>query len=231
MRYMSLLRRLFCRHEYEGDQNIYGEEINMVGGKRSWWRCRKCGKYQLRDQLYEEDPVTTWIYDLHTEQEVSDGAKEIYDRMVDGLDKQEDLISDDGWTVESMRFDKIAQLQRGAMVELQMENAKLRMQNEGLTTKAERQAAELTKLRLALEQRNSELRCYKAQSGRLARDMGKLREQNRELRETVHDAWMLLDNRWNCMYCPRSEECDGCECLVRKSIMERMAKHGIKVDE
>lgn len=51
---MNVLRRLFCRHEYVFDRNIYGDEINAVGGYRSWWRCRKCGKYVLLPELHHE---------------------------------------------------------------------------------------------------------------------------------------------------------------------------------
>lgn len=48
---MSWLKRLFCKHDYEFVRNIYGDEINHVGGRRSWWRCRKCGKWIARDKL------------------------------------------------------------------------------------------------------------------------------------------------------------------------------------
>lgn len=51
---MSILKRIFCRHEYEFVRNIYGDEINHVGGRRSWWRCPKCGAYKLCDKLYKE---------------------------------------------------------------------------------------------------------------------------------------------------------------------------------
>lgn len=52
---MRFIKRLLCRHEYEFVRNIYGDEINHVGGNRSWWRCRKCGKMALDPHLYEED--------------------------------------------------------------------------------------------------------------------------------------------------------------------------------
>ena len=51
---MNLIRRILCKHEYAFIRNIYGDEINMAGGKRSWWRCRKCGKWKLRSQLGPE---------------------------------------------------------------------------------------------------------------------------------------------------------------------------------
>jgi hypothetical protein len=37
-------KRLFCRHEFAFYRKIYGDEVNMVGGKRTWQECRKCGK-------------------------------------------------------------------------------------------------------------------------------------------------------------------------------------------
>ena len=45
-----LLKMLFCKHEYEFDSNIYGDQINMYGG-RSWWKCKKCGKYKVEQEL------------------------------------------------------------------------------------------------------------------------------------------------------------------------------------
>ena len=49
---MDNIKRLFCKHEYEFERNIYGDEINHVGGCRSWWRCKKCGKLALDQALY-----------------------------------------------------------------------------------------------------------------------------------------------------------------------------------
>lgn len=39
---MNWLRRLFCAHRYEWMRNIYGDEINLAGGRRS--RCLDCGR-------------------------------------------------------------------------------------------------------------------------------------------------------------------------------------------
>ncbi len=50
---IKIVRRLLCRHEWEWLRNIYGDEINLAGGKRSWWRCKKCGKLRLSPHLYE----------------------------------------------------------------------------------------------------------------------------------------------------------------------------------
>ena len=32
---MNIIKYLFCKHEYEFIRNIYGDEINHVGGARS----------------------------------------------------------------------------------------------------------------------------------------------------------------------------------------------------
>ena len=32
---MNWIKRLFCAHRYEWVRNIYGDEINLSGGKRS----------------------------------------------------------------------------------------------------------------------------------------------------------------------------------------------------
>lgn len=50
---MDWLRSLFCRHQFEFVRNIYGDQINSWGGKRSIWACRHCGKLQGRDELHE----------------------------------------------------------------------------------------------------------------------------------------------------------------------------------
>lgn len=40
-----------CAHHYEFSYNLYGDQINQWGGKRSVWRCVHCGKFQARDAL------------------------------------------------------------------------------------------------------------------------------------------------------------------------------------
>ncbi len=42
---------VFCIHSLRFLRNIYGDEINHAGGKRSVWRCRKCGVTRLKDRL------------------------------------------------------------------------------------------------------------------------------------------------------------------------------------
>lgn len=49
---MNWFKSLFCKHEYEFVRNIYGDEINQLNGKRSEWKCKKCGKIEYRTYLY-----------------------------------------------------------------------------------------------------------------------------------------------------------------------------------
>lgn len=53
---MNWLRRLFCRHQGSNHafvRNLYGDQINAWGGKRSVWRCARCGWLFGRDELQE----------------------------------------------------------------------------------------------------------------------------------------------------------------------------------
>lgn len=77
---IDFIKSLFCKHEYEFVRNIHGDEINYMGGKRSIWKCKKCGKIQYRDELekslqeklyrncyqYQEDKYKKWC-ELHKE--------------------------------------------------------------------------------------------------------------------------------------------------------------------
>jgi len=50
---MKWITRLFCKHEKQRwIRNIHGDEINLCGGKRSVWRCEKCGNILWHDKLY-----------------------------------------------------------------------------------------------------------------------------------------------------------------------------------
>jgi len=41
----KFFKNLFCKHTLAGFvRNIHGDEINAVGGDRSWWRCETCGR-------------------------------------------------------------------------------------------------------------------------------------------------------------------------------------------
>lgn len=58
----NLFKRLMCGrkgHELEHVHNIYGDEINYRGGKRSVWKCQNCGAVKLRDHLHDENKETT----------------------------------------------------------------------------------------------------------------------------------------------------------------------------
>lgn len=50
---MNWLHRIFCRHSWRHHINLYGDQINSWGGKRSLWKCSRCGKFQARDSLHE----------------------------------------------------------------------------------------------------------------------------------------------------------------------------------
>ena len=54
-----MLKRLFCRHDWVFERNIYGDEINALSGRRSWWVCRKCGKHQARPNLVRDEKGRT----------------------------------------------------------------------------------------------------------------------------------------------------------------------------
>lgn len=44
---------LFCSHkQLEFVENIYGDQINIHHGKRSIWKCKRCGKLINKDELY-----------------------------------------------------------------------------------------------------------------------------------------------------------------------------------
>jgi len=49
----AFFKRFFCRHaERRFIRNIYGDEINHFGGKRSLWRCLRCGAVVTGDFLH-----------------------------------------------------------------------------------------------------------------------------------------------------------------------------------
>jgi hypothetical protein len=51
---MNWLKRIFCAHSYTFVRNVYGDEINLLGGKRSVWRCTKCSNVQDRDDPHDD---------------------------------------------------------------------------------------------------------------------------------------------------------------------------------
>ena len=47
-----MLKRFTCKHTNQTFvRNIYGDEINWAGGKRSIWKCNDCGKIIFNDEL------------------------------------------------------------------------------------------------------------------------------------------------------------------------------------
>jgi hypothetical protein len=56
-----MIRALWCwlngGHGYQWVRNVYGDEINIRGGKRSLWRCWWCGWLQFRGLLHKEPKV------------------------------------------------------------------------------------------------------------------------------------------------------------------------------
>lgn len=45
-------KRFTCKHTNQTFiRNIYGDEINWTGGKRSIWKCDDCGKVIFSDEL------------------------------------------------------------------------------------------------------------------------------------------------------------------------------------
>lgn len=52
---MKLLK-IFCKHEYEFDSNIYGDMIIYMNYNRSIWKCTKCGKY-IQRKVYVDDEM------------------------------------------------------------------------------------------------------------------------------------------------------------------------------
>ena len=55
MRFLRFLWKvLFCQHhELTFLRNIYGDEINLVGGMRSVWWCPDCGESIYQEELYQ----------------------------------------------------------------------------------------------------------------------------------------------------------------------------------
>lgn len=43
-----------CEHEWEHVGNLHGDQINLTGGMRSLWQCKKCGKHEFRPHLFDE---------------------------------------------------------------------------------------------------------------------------------------------------------------------------------
>jgi hypothetical protein len=46
-----------CRHRWQWERNIYGDEIIWTRYRRSWLYCLDCGKRQLRKELVDKPEV------------------------------------------------------------------------------------------------------------------------------------------------------------------------------
>ena len=52
------LQQLFCKHHYINYRNIYGDEINWSGGKRTIYKCIKCGKKKWIEEYILHGEIT-----------------------------------------------------------------------------------------------------------------------------------------------------------------------------
>lgn len=50
---VEFIRALFCRRRDDAEFvcNLYGDAINVHGGKRSLWQCRRCARIFARGDL------------------------------------------------------------------------------------------------------------------------------------------------------------------------------------
>lgn len=60
MNIIKAILRFFCiprcqQHAWFHVRNIYGDEINHSGGKRSVWQCKFCSKLKWSDRLHGSD--------------------------------------------------------------------------------------------------------------------------------------------------------------------------------
>lgn len=52
---LKLIKRLLCKHERLAFvRNLYGDQIIMVGYKRSEWKCQNCGAWVWKDRLHDD---------------------------------------------------------------------------------------------------------------------------------------------------------------------------------
>ena len=51
---MNILKRIFCKHEWEFFQNLYGDHIIWSGLKRTEYICPKCGATKFYDEFIHE---------------------------------------------------------------------------------------------------------------------------------------------------------------------------------
>ena len=100
---MRWLKRLLCKHDFEFVRNIYGDEINHAGGRRSWWRCRKCGKWIARDELMRSDTRAT--IDALRARYGKDKTKLTDDQIAEGIEHYRPKAKVDIVVVDELRGD------------------------------------------------------------------------------------------------------------------------------
>ena len=52
---MSILKQIFCNHDYKWKETIHGDEIRYCGWKRTIYECSKCGKEKYLDDYIQKD--------------------------------------------------------------------------------------------------------------------------------------------------------------------------------
>ena len=54
----KIFKLLFCKHNYNHVYNIHGDEINHSNNCRSVWKCEKCSKIKLHNNInYDNDAI------------------------------------------------------------------------------------------------------------------------------------------------------------------------------
>ena len=92
--FRKILQNYCCDHDWKFVANIYGDQINYCGGKRSIWKCKKCGKIKYRDDLYYDENQS---YKLCTE------LDKLYDECYDKRYKEWQLLRSE--TLNKMQAD------------------------------------------------------------------------------------------------------------------------------
>ena len=67
---MSIIKELFCNHDYQVDSHTYGDMIFNCGMNRTILKCKKCGKYKAVEPFIKTEfnwndlnkPIKFWRY-------------------------------------------------------------------------------------------------------------------------------------------------------------------------
>lgn len=90
----KLIQKIRCNHEYKWVRNIYGDEINSTGGKRSIWKCFKCNKIQYRNELKPEGKLFAQELDRYYYQHYNEQYNEWVTKNEEQLEEiKEDMIN------------------------------------------------------------------------------------------------------------------------------------------